>query len=83
MDEYQYRVTVQDAVGPILSHYDADRWSQTVAVCEERGLYAKIERRLLTDAQFVKLIGNPPGYICLPNGRAVCPWIILAEADYR
>ena len=82
MTMYQYRITVQSAQGPITEHYDASKWSIICETCEERGLYAKLERRLVVDGEILLMVSDPTGYIRLNSGSVVCPWEILAAADY-
>ena len=77
----QYRVTVNNAVGNIQDKLPSEQWSCVFDVIEERGGYAKLERRLITDKSILDLLVDPAGYINLNNGQVVCPCEILAEAE--
>ena len=81
-DYYQYRITVNGSQGEILDHIPDERWSLICEVMEQRGQYAKLERRLITTHDILPLLVDPTGYIKLNDNVVVCPWQILAEADF-
>lgn len=74
----QYRITVDSCTGPILSHYPGEQWARVAEACEERGMAARFERRLVTDMGILDLIPDTTGYIKV--GKLVaCPWETIAE----
>lgn len=75
---YQYRITVEGATSGVLDGYPGLQWANTTEQCEERGLIAKLERRLVTDASILELVEDITGYMRVGN-RYACPWEILAE----
>jgi hypothetical protein len=77
----QYRITFNGTEGPITEHIDSERWSRCVDVAEQRGLYARLERRLITDRDILPLLEDPKGYMQIDN-LVICPWEILAEAAF-
>lgn len=78
----QYRITVNGSQGEITDHIDNQRWEKICDVCEDRGLYAKLERRLITDKTILQMIEDKTGYMELDENTVICPWDILAEADF-
>lgn len=75
---YQYRITVEGATSGVLDGYPGLQWTNTTDHCEDRGLIATLERRLVTDADILELLTDATGYKKLGN-RVVCPWEIVAE----
>lgn len=75
---YQYRITVSGTSSGVLDKYPGAQWTKTTDHCEDRGLLATLERRLVTDADILELLTDATGYIKLGN-RIVCPWEIMAE----
>ena len=81
---YQYRVTVNQAIGPVCEHVPAN-WGQIAQTLEERGGYAKLERRNVEDRAGMEDILSDPDmaqyWTCLGK---ICfsPWEIFAELDY-
>lgn len=73
-----YRITVDNCIGPVLNSYPADQWARVAEACEERGMYARLERRLVTDAGILELVEDTTGYIHI-GARVLCPWEIIAE----
>lgn len=74
---YQYRITVDGAPSPITNAYPGQRWAAIADTCEERGLPATFERRLVTDPDILDLVSDTAGYIKLGN-RVACPWETIA-----
>lgn len=82
---YQYRVTVNQAQGPILEHIP-DNWPQIGETLEERGGYAKLERRSVEDtAEMEEILSDPDNaqYWIVLGNKCLSPWEIFAEFDYR
>jgi len=73
-----YRVTVEGQQGPVLNAYPGEQWARVADACEERGLTARLERRLVTDTGILELIEDTTGYIQL-GARVLCPWETIAE----
>lgn len=78
---YQYRVTVNGSQGETVLHIP-ENWSQICDVSEARGWYSKLERRLVTDPGILPLLVDPTGYVQVDENTVICPWEILAEADF-
>lgn len=78
---YQYRLTVNGSVGAVLNTYPGDQWSRIADVCEERGLCAIFERRLITDTEILDLVCDTTGYIKI-GAKVACAWEIMAEMRY-
>ena len=74
---YQYRITIDGSTGPVQSDYPGAQWSAATQVCEDRGLPATFERRLITDIDILPLLVDPAGYITI-GSRVVCPWQTIA-----
>lgn len=80
MDRHQYRITVNDAQGPIVDAIADGQWEQVAQVAEDRGYSAKLERRLVTDDSFFTMNGGPvAGYMRLPNGVVIGQWEVMAS----
>ena len=77
MDQYQYRITVNDQQH-ITDNYPGEQWERIAQVQEERGFNAKLERRLITDVSILPMLENAKGYLKL-KGKVICPWEVLAE----
>ncbi|KKL99682.1 hypothetical protein LCGC14_1812000 [marine sediment metagenome] len=77
-DYYQYRITVEAQVGKILDKLPSEQWEFALHVCEERGMIAKLEWRLITDEGILPLLEDARRFIKLKDGRVICPWEILA-----
>jgi hypothetical protein len=75
---YQYRITVNGTQAPITSEYPGAKWTITTDHCEDRGLPATLERRLITDLEILDMLIDTTGYMKLGN-RVACPWEVLAE----
>ena len=78
---YQYRITVNGSVSPITDNLPETQWAKVCETSEQRGYYAKLERRLICDKSILQMLADPTGYIELDD-CVVCPWDILAEADF-
>jgi len=78
MDYYQYRITVESQVGKILDSLPSKQWEYALDVCEERGMIAKLEWRLITDESILPLLTYIDGFIKLKDGIVICPWEIMA-----
>jgi hypothetical protein len=72
---------VNDSVSPITNNLPETQWARVCETSEQRGYYAKLERRLICDKSILGMLVNPAGYIELDD-CVVCPWEILAKADY-
>lgn len=79
MDAYQYRMTVDGVVGTIQTTYPGDHWSLVAQTCEDRGLCATLERRLVTDASILDF-GDIGPHMRLGD-KVVCSWDLIAELD--
>jgi hypothetical protein len=79
---FQYRITFNDAMGAVLCSLPSEQWTRIADVIEERAGHAILERRFVTDADFLELIDDTTGYIRLGN-RVVCPWVVFAELENR
>jgi hypothetical protein len=75
---YQYRITVDGTTGAITSEYPGALWTDATDHCEDRGLAATFERRLVTDLDILDMLVDTTGYIKL-GARVACPWEVLAE----
>jgi hypothetical protein len=81
MSIYHYRITVDGTVGPITTIYPGTTWATAAEVAEERGLHAVFERRLVTDADILELLENPPRVMRVGPGRIAMPWEVFAEVQ--
>ena len=81
MDRYQYRLKVNAAESEIMESLPAEQWKKAVDAAEDRGLHATLERRLITSPDILKMLVNPAGYMRIGE-IVICPWEVLAEADY-
>lgn len=70
---YQYRITVNGSIGPVLTTYPGEHWSHVATCSEDRGLTATLERRLVTDTSILELLTDATGYLKLGN-TVLCPW---------
>lgn len=73
----QYRITVEGSRTPPLDIYPAERWAAIAEACEDRGLGARFERRLITDPEILDLVDDTTGYIRL-GSQVLCPWETIA-----
>lgn len=75
----QYRVTVNDQVGDVLDALPKS-WDENAWQVEERGAYAKLERRSVsTDVESC----HPWDGWVVVGKVAMTGWTIIAELDYR
>lgn len=85
MSYHQYRITVNKTQGEITEHYNSAQWERICELMEQRGGYAKLERRLVSDHDMKRLLGDEylDGWIFLEEeGLSIGPWNIFAEADF-
>ncbi len=81
MDTYQYRMTVDGVVGKVQATYPGDHWALVSQSCEDRGLVATLERRLVTDVSILDF-GDIGPHMRLGD-KVVCGWDVVAELDLR
>ncbi|HHX70981.1 MAG TPA: hypothetical protein GX708_23395 [Gallicola sp.] len=79
MDQYQYRITVNQQQGNILDFFPNEQWQRITEIENQRGIDAKLERRLITDTSIFPLLTDPSGYMRLNNNIIVSPWQTIAE----
>jgi hypothetical protein len=77
---YQYRITVNNTVGAVVSTPMFAEWARAAEACEERGMPARLERRLVTDLDILDFFGGdmPAGWMRL-GARIVTNWEVFAE----
>jgi hypothetical protein len=81
VDITNYRITVNDAQGEILSEYPGVRWAKVAEFIDARGGNAKLEQRSVFDAdeENRQLFPNWP----VIGNTIVQPWRVMAEITVR
>ena len=77
--KHQYRITVNERIGEPLDAYPTS-WDANAWQIEERGAYAKLERRTIATGN-VSDCSPWDGWIVVGN-QAMTGWQIIAELDY-
>lgn len=79
MCEYQYRLKVNGAIGPIMNTYPGEQWTKIASAIDDRGGIATFERRLITGSDILPMLTDPTGFIKLKDNVVICPWETMAQ----
>jgi hypothetical protein len=80
--KHQYRITVNESIGPIQDVSPCEQWARAAEVIEGRGGKATLHRRILTGLSILPLLTDATRYITLGE-LVIGPWEIWAEVESR